>query len=231
LATPKPASVQNGVGYVGEISVNFELFCGAFSPDERGVDAAPWLDDRLRSIDGYVSLAERFAGQSFDDGVYWFHSSVTGLAGQESVAVGYPELADRVCVFAYDWLGRQFAVDFGQSVADTERILQLEPGTGDTIEIPVTFRDFHESELVQHREDVLASGYFAQWKASRGGNAGLSPGQCVGYKIPLFLGGQDAIENLEVSDFDVYWCLMGQLLAKTSSLPEGTRITQVTIDD
>lgn len=35
--------------------------------------------------------------------------------------------------------------------------------------------------------------------------------ECVGYKIPLFLGGDDHIGNLQSTDLDVYWTLTGRL--------------------
>lgn len=36
--------------------------------------------------------------------------------------------------------------------------------------------------------------------------------KCVGYKVPLFLNGEDDIENLEVSDMEVYWEIMMPLM-------------------
>lgn len=50
------------------------------------------------------------------------------------------------------------------------------------------------------------------WLAS----GGLHPtyGQCIGYKVPLFLGGKDDVSNLELSDLDVYWYAISQTLAK-----------------
>ena len=37
---------------------------------------------------------------------------------------------------------------------------------------------------------------------------------CVGYKIPLFLGGNDEISNLEITDMEIYWGICGQLITK-----------------
>ena len=37
-------------------------------------------------------------------------------------------------------------------------------------------------------------------------------GRCAGYVIPLFLGGNDDITNLEDSDMEVYWNIMMQIL-------------------
>ncbi len=48
--------------------------------------------------------------------------------------------------------------------------------------------------------------------------------ECVGYRKPLFLGGQDVIDNLEISDMEVYWSLCGQLLGRVRNLPNGARV-------
>jgi hypothetical protein len=43
----------------------------------------------------------------------------------------------------------------------------------------------------------------------------------------LFLGGQDVVENLEVSDLEVYWSICGQLRRGALRLPQGTAINEV----
>jgi hypothetical protein len=52
-------------------------------------------------------------------------------------------------------------------------------------------------------------------------------GHCVGFRSPLFLGGQDSVDNLELTDLDVYWSLSGQLRLATQDLDEGTVIDEV----
>jgi hypothetical protein len=49
----------------------------------------------------------------------------------------------------------------------------------------------------------------------------------VGYRVPLFLGGTDTVENLERGDMDVYWSLTSQAAAQVAALPEGTPITSM----
>lgn len=56
------------------------------------------------------------------------------------------------------------------------------------------------------------------------GGAQPAHAQCIGSKKPLFLGGEDTIENLESLDLDVYWHIMGQVIAKVRGLPPGTPI-------
>lgn len=44
------------------------------------------------------------------------------------------------------------------------------------------------------------------------GHYELLHSQCAGYKVPLFLNGQDTLDNLEVSDMEVYWEIMAPLI-------------------
>jgi hypothetical protein len=55
--------------------------------------------------------------------------------------------------------------------------------------------------------------------------------ECAGYKVPLFLGGKDSTSNLEVSNTEVYWSLMGGLRLATRNLEQGTRILGADLSD
>lgn len=83
----------------------------------------------------------------------------------------------------------------------------------DALEIPVPFSEFHDTELVDHPDAALASDFFVEWLTENPGAVEFE--QCVGYVVPLFLGGQDVIGNLELIDLDVYWTLSGQLRVAT----------------
>ncbi len=98
----------------------------------------------------------------------------------------------------------------------------FEPGTGDALEIPCSIDTFHDEELIEYGDAALASDFHKRWLDDGGSAPGY--GQCVGYKKPLFLGGADELINLEMSDIDVYWHLMGQLILKAKGLPPGTPI-------
>jgi hypothetical protein len=98
----------------------------------------------------------------------------------------------------------------------------LEPGTGQLLEIPDTFAGFIEGELVDFQDAALASPFYEAWLTSGGRVPQVS--ECVGYKKPLFLGGEDAVGNLDISDLDVYISICGQLNEQTRRLRRGTRI-------
>lgn len=205
----------------------FERFAAKFclQPVSQ-VPGLVWRDDRLRAAAGYLELAARFARCSFENGIYRLHDARTGPRAQEWVAESFPGFASRACPFGYDWLGRQFAVDSGRREGGEPLVLLFEPGTGEALEMPFSFAAFHE-QLDELREPALAGSFFASWAKVNPGLLPLDVTRCVGYKVPLFLGGKDAVENLEVIDLEVYWSMSGQLRAGTQVLPPGTSIGQV----
>ena len=149
-------------------------------------------------------------------------ASETIHLADDFVANAFSEFRGRTSCFAYDWLGRIFALDSARSAAGRTALLMLEPGTGAALEIPCNLSTFHEGELIDYREAVLADSFYANWLAA--GGTIPDPHHCVGYKVPLYLGGKDLLENLELSDLDVYWHLSAQLISKAKGLPLGTRV-------
>lgn len=184
---------------------------------ESGADNAPTVEQ----------LLARCGGCSFERGLYRIHSDSTSEAATSLVTQMFPAFADRVAAFGFDWLGRQFCVDLRGSVEDPP-VLLFEPGTGEVLEIPVEFSAFHDEELVDFSDAALALPFFREWLAASG--AGLTFEQCAGYKVPLFLGGADTVDNLEVIDIDVYWTLTAQLWKGTRRLTPGTTIAQLRVD-
>ena len=167
-----------------------------------------------------------FAGVAFENGLYRLHDVETGPRGAEWTAESFPRFASRVCPFAYDWLGRQFALDCGRVEDGEPQVLLLEPGTGEALEIPFSFARFHE-QLDELREPAPAASFFASWAPANPEVLPLGAMQCAGYKVPLFLGGEDSVDNLEIINLEVYWSLSGQLREGTRVLPPGTSVRQV----
>jgi len=172
-------------------------------------------------------MFEKFSGGSFNGGLYRLHSANEIDFWNKLVGEAFPDYEGRFFCFAYDWLGRQFALDKKRIQGGEPLVLMFEPGTGQVLEIPVGFVQFHEDELVNYANEALAADFFEKWLAS--GNSAPDRKQSIGYLVPLFLGGTDTLENLKCIDSDVYWSLSAQLLQKVRGLPSGTVVDVVSI--
>lgn len=170
-------------------------------------------------------LVAAAGGRSFAGGLYRTHTVESSAGLLEQIDAAFPEAPQHTAPYGYDWLGRQFCAQ-----ADSEDALTLmfEPGTGEILEIPVPFASLHDDELVEYRNEALASDFFSSYLAAGGQAPNLT--QCVGYRTPLLLGGHDTVPNLELTDMDVYWHISGQLIARAKGLTEGTRLDSVSPD-
>ena len=157
---------------------------------------------------GITELLSASGGATFANGLYRLHGSGDIATWTKNVEATFPEYQGLIVCFGYDWLGRHFALDTRTNEGQW-KILLIEPGAGEAMQIPVSFADFHNVELVDYASDALAESFFIEWLSS--GGTPPRPNKCIAYKTPLFLNGLDTIENLEVSDMDVYWHLCGQL--------------------
>jgi Domain of unknown function (DUF1851) len=199
----------------------FEVFQPNFPPDLDRISESDGAAVRS-GVPGLSELIGRFGGASFRRGLYRVIRATDLDEWTARVALGFPGFEGRITCFGYDWLGRAFAVDTRRLERGQPGIVMFEPGTGEALEIPSNLQDFHDDGLIEFGDAALAIDFHQRWLASGGAAPGYA--QCVGYKRPLFLGGADKLENLELSDLDVYWHLMGQLIAKSKGLPRGAPV-------
>jgi hypothetical protein len=208
----------------------FERFATEFAKGRAPAKRDPWKDDYLLRVPGYADFSKVWAGTTFEQGLYRVVDATTGPVLARLAAEAFPDFAARVHPFAYDWLGRAFALDASRITGGQPMVLMLEPGTGEALEIPHSFTRFHE-ELADLMEPALAASFFEAWAKTNAHALPLAPSVCVGYKVPLFLSGKDTVDNLEVADLDVYWTLSGQLHQGIRDLPTGTKIKGVSVQE
>lgn len=189
---------------------------------------SPHLDwqEKYSQFSDFEFLA-KFSGHSFNHGVYRIHTPSTARVFNEEVRLAFPEHSESTFCFGFDWLGRQFSLDPKRTKGDQPLVLMFEPGTGEVFEVPSTFKEFHNVELTDYAEEALALGFFHKWLEE--GNRPPEFHECVGYKTPLFLGGEDTTDNLELCDSSVYWHVSAQLVRKTKGLKPGTVISRLDI--
>lgn len=150
-----------------------------------------------------------FGGNTFGNGIFTVLSSGDIEIWKNIVSRFYPDFVGKIEPFAFDWLGRCFAED----TQDKSHILLFEIGTADVLIIPVDFKTFVNDEIPNNNAACLASEAYTEWISS--GLSAVSYGQCIGYKVPLFLGGDDSFSNMELSSLDVYWDIIGQVKLQT----------------
>lgn len=176
-----------------------------------------------------ASLQSNFGGTSFEDGLYRVINPADLTSWNTLVSYAFPEFEHRITCFAYDWLGRAFAIDSQRLVKGLPGVVMFEPGTGQALEIPCDLASFHDEELIECSDAALAVSFFREWLVETGTPPSFKQG--IGYRKPLFLGGRDSIENLELVELEIYWDIAGQLIRKARGLPQEIRINQVTIND
>ncbi|MDP9389040.1 MAG: DUF1851 domain-containing protein [Actinomycetota bacterium] len=193
--------------------------------DRAPVPAAGGFGDR--QLD---RLFAELSGASFGGGLYRVHTPELARLWTHKAEQCFPEYRGRVVCFGYDWLGRQFALDREPRDGARHVVLLLEPGTGDVLEIPATVASLHTEELVQYGDAALALSFYADWREATRDEEYLQQDECVGYDVPLFLGGEDEVANLSRIDMDVYWTITAQLRHGTLRLPPGTTVRDVSRD-
>jgi hypothetical protein len=214
----------------------YERFAAEYRPDPGAsapsVPAQPpeWVTGAAE-FESFMSAA---AFGSFDHGLLRFvHAAGTPNAEDANGPAGW--LADwanargRLWVFAYDWLGRLYGFDRTTGTAAGPGISRLDPGSGAVEVTGVPFADFTSTLLVDQRDDVLATEFFEDWRSH--GGRDLGPSECVGFRIPPFLGGTDELTNLEAISMSVYLSLHGQLLSQTDHLAPGTTVGGVKLSE
>lgn len=200
----------------------FERFVAEY-PLDGGRVLPPVNLGPLKQVPGLAELVTMAAGCTFGDGIFRVFTEGEARRAQGLVNAMFPEWAVRIRPFAQDWLGRQYALDLRRNAM----LILLEPGSGGVYELDGTIPDLLDRQIVDDPDTFLAQDLFTAWRAAH--SERTSAGMCVGFKTPLFLGGDGAVENLEVIDEAVYWQIHGQLWAKVKDLPPGAVIDGVDI--
>lgn len=207
----------------------FERFEAHFIKDEVSKTSDPIVLSESFGVPQLKELFLRFEGASFNRGLYRVVGKKSFDWAVNFISSIFPIFGSKVVPFGYDWLGRIFTIDSSRNEDGLAGVVMFEPGTGEVLEIPCNILAFHNNEVVDYCDAALALNFHARW-LSRGGSA-PALNQCVGYKQPLFLGGSDVVENLELADLEVYWTLSGELIQKVRELHPGMKIDGLKLSD
>lgn len=159
---------------------------------------------KMDSDDLYNEFIDELGGKIFGKGLFNSFATEDLDKWQKIVTNVYPEFENGFKLFGYDWLGRCLGIDIRDK--NKEQILMFEIGTHDVLEIPCTFEEFLNEEIPLYADACLAESFFMEWLDET--NIEISKGKCIGYKVPLFLGGEDSVENLKECDMEIYWSMI-----------------------
>lgn len=215
----------------------FERFLSTFAGAETASGPFPeWKDsDTVAAIrvacPTYSTFMRTCARTTFAEGALRFLApdAVRRWNGPQGWGVHWRDWAGELGVVAIDWRGNLIGLDRVRQREGHPLIGIVDIGAAEYLEVPTTFEEFLESELIDSPDRAIASEMFRMWRQK--GGASPAENECVGYVQPLFLGGDDSLTNMRITDLEVYVDIHGQLYEKCSSMRPGTKIGGFSIDD
>jgi hypothetical protein len=182
------------------------------------------LEQTARDHPDFAQLVEKFGGCVFEQGLYRIHLPDACETWSLAAGEAFPEFRGKLAIFGQDWQGNQFGI----KTTAPSTVLLLQIGSGQAFEIADTLQQAHEVEFVEFADEALSIRLWQEWLAAGGAIPEFN--QCVGLINPLFLGGSNEVENLQLCDTEVYWDITSQLLAQARTLPPGTKIANIRLD-
>ena len=170
-------------------------------------------------LDGVLS-ERNVAGATFNNGLLRFHNAASAELAQQNLYEFFSDRASELTPFAVDWRGRHFCrvqLD-GEDMAlrADSAFNEASPLTDYAGTVAFLLDDPGAAEFL---EEAVMQEAFAALQIF-----GLPFTDCIGLKVPAFLGGEETIANMEVNDMDVYWSFNAQVYNQVKDTPPGTPI-------
>ncbi|MFC6562315.1 T6SS immunity protein Tdi1 domain-containing protein [Actinoplanes utahensis] len=172
------------------------------------------------------SCFEEMGGSTLAAGFLRFHSPSSAEASTIRCATLIEGFGGRFYCFSVDWLGRELAVDLRKPGAD---VILVDPGGAEYLDPETSLFQWHD--VVASDDDPLAYPFYKEWREANANVGPLGFNQCIGYSVPLFLGGQDEVGNLALIDREFYFETCTQLAKGARSLPPGATIESIAESD
>lgn len=144
-------------------------------------------------------LLLQYGGSTYEDGLYRIHSLLSSNIWTQITEKCFPNYAGKIKCFSFDWYGRQYA----QNIKEENLLYMFDVATFEDFELPTSIEYFHNNLLVETKYDTLLVDEYEDWKEKN--PEPIKFNQCVGFKVPLFLGGAEDLDNLELQDMELYW--------------------------
>ena len=166
------------------------------------------LQDKLTySGDLYQDFISQLGGRQFRGGLFNSFRMEDLTLWRTYISDAFPEIKGQFYPFGYDWQGTCFAIT--KDSTGKEKILFIEIGSGEILTLPCSFAEFMNVEIPKKADAIFEYAMYDEWKSYA--KADIPYGNCVGFIVPLFLGGEGVPKNMEISDMEVYWSILGQI--------------------
>lgn len=156
-----------------------------------------------------IDLQARFGGMLILDGLYNIYDTDTCLKMTRLCLEFFGEFQGYILAIGQDWLGYLYCADFSRLIDGKPKIIVFDINTRDIMDTANSIEKFHTVLAIDEVESSFNLELYNQWKEHH--KPIQKPGRCVGYRIPLALGGSDDIENMEEADTEVYWSITGHI--------------------
>ena len=144
---------------------------------------------------------------------------------QSQLESSMPELAARMAIAGYDWLGRPFGVD----TTNTNTILLYDAIFDELMEFLCPNAQLVKSDLLSSRNDTFGVDEFNSFVGKNRLDK-IDFGYCAGFSVPPQLGGVVSAQNMELYNIFTYWHYASMLHDVLSTLPEGATLRQIIIE-
>ncbi|BDP42264.1 hypothetical protein DAETH_22330 [Deinococcus aetherius] len=168
--------------------------------------SAKQLNKSPASTDELVDL---IGGNSLYDGAYFILNRLMSSKCTELCLLLAPNFKGYITAIGHDWLGNIYAADTSRMMDGHPLILYFDVNSQEVLNTQQNLIEFHGNTLTSQGEGVLRLGEYDKWTES--GLPLKDASRCIGYTIPLALGGSTELDNMEEVDIEVYWELTGQI--------------------
>jgi Domain of unknown function (DUF1851) len=167
------------------------------------------------------TLLSEYGGSTIDNGLFRLHNFGSSYYWTQKCCQFFEFNSEKLHCFGFDWMGKNYALDR----IDSSKIYMFDYEEGEYYTLEQSLLGFLNVDLVEHKEDTLSVEIFE--KLNKKEKTSLTFDKCFSFKTPLFLGGEEVIDNYKLANMEVSWELNFQLLAKIKDLPEGTIINNI----
>ncbi|MEO7717181.1 MAG: T6SS immunity protein Tdi1 domain-containing protein [Capsulimonas sp.] len=106
-------------------------------------------------------------------------------------------------------------------------ICMVDTSTGDLLAAADSME--HLTELMEDKDFVTRAFDVEAFAALQKAGMTLQPGQIFSFKVPMALGGQYVLDNIEAMDITVHFGVTGQIFEQVSKMPEGAMVSDVSL--